>query len=121
MIVDFLLVAWITLARMELRDGAILQAAALVQQARTMLDTTSLQALYPDRDDDPNDTRHRLRTRLLEAQALVAWAQGRPTIAREALSAALPLITFAVGVETVEGRHIAAQLARVESGAGPLV
>ena len=74
MIVDFLLVAWITLAKLELREGAISQAAALLQRAAALLDNDDLQAIYPDNPKNPNDTRQRLRTRMLEAQALVAWA-----------------------------------------------
>ena len=77
----------------------IRKASALVQRANALLDNEELQAIYPDNPKDPNDPRHRLRTRLLEAQALVAWAQGQPARAQAAFQAALPLITFAVGAE----------------------
>lgn len=119
MLVDFLLVAWIELARLELQAGAVARAAQLVAWAAGALDHEALQGLYPDNQDDPNDTRHRLRVRLLEAQAWVAWAQGQPEAAQAALQDALRLISFALGAETAEGRHIAAQRARVASGEGP--
>lgn len=119
LIVDVLLVAWIELARLEVREGAVARAADRIAWAAGALDNPTLQAVYPDGSSDPNDTRHRLRTRLLEAQAWIAWAQGQPEAARAALQEAIRLISFALGAETAEGRHLAAQQARVESGEGP--
>jgi hypothetical protein len=118
MIVDFLLVAWIALARLELREGAVGRAAELVAWAEGALDYPALQSLYPDRPDDPNDMRHRLRARLLEARAWVAWAQGQLETAASAVEEALRLITFALGDETAEGRHLAAQRERIAVGEG---
>lgn len=119
MIVDFLLVAWVELARLELQEGNQARAAELVVWAESAIDYPALQSLYPDRPDDPNDTRHRLRARLLEAQAWVAWAQGQPETAASAVEEALRLITFALGAETVEGRHLATQCERIAAGEGP--
>ncbi|GAB4448934.1 MAG: hypothetical protein OHK0015_53890 [Chloroflexi bacterium OHK40] len=119
MTVDFLLVAWVELARLELREGGVVRAAALIAWAAGSLDNPAFQAMYPDRSSDPNDTRHRLRARLLEAQAWIAWAQGQPEAARVALQEALRLISFALGAETAEGRHLAAQHARVAAGERP--
>ena len=119
MIVDFLLVAWVELARLELQESNLGRAAELVAWAESALDYPALQSLYPDRPDDPNDTRHRLRARLLEARAWVGWAEGQPETAASAVQEALRLITFALGAETSEGRHLAAQRDRITAGEGP--
>lgn len=119
MIVDFLLVAWVELARMELQEGNHARATELIAWAEDTLDEPALQSLYPDRLDDPNDTRHRLRARLLEARAWLAWLQGQPETAASALQEALRLISFALGAETAEGRHLATQHERIAVGEGP--
>lgn len=119
MIVNFLLVAWVELVRLELREGNHVRAAELVVWAEGALDDEALQSLYPDRPDDPNDTRHRLRARLLEARAWVAWAQGQPETAVSAVDEAIRLIAFALGAETAEGRHLAAQRDRIAAGEEP--
>jgi hypothetical protein len=106
MIVDFLLVAWAELARLELREGNHARTTELVSWTEGAL-------------NDPNDTRHRLRARLLEARAWVAWAEGQPETAASAVQEVLRLIAFALGAETAEGRHLAAQRDRIPAGEGP--
>jgi hypothetical protein len=118
-IVDFLLVAWVELIRLELQEGNQARAAELVSWAEGALDYPAIQSLYPNRPDDPNDTRHRLRAWLLEARTWVAWAHGQPETAASAVQEALRLIVFALDAETAEGRHLTAQRDRIAAGEGP--
>jgi hypothetical protein len=81
-VVDYLLVACIELARLELRSGMEAPAERLLSWAAEVL---AGQATGGDTSAallDPNDTRHRLRARLCEAQALLAAHQGDRPLAR---------------------------------------
>jgi hypothetical protein len=119
MIVDLLLVAFIELARLELHAGAVDRAERLLDWAATALDSDAVQDVSPDEESDPNDTRHRLRARLYEAQALVAWTAGTHETAATLLSEAHRLLSFALGADTVEARHLAGQINAVASGERP--
>lgn len=119
-IVDGLLVAFIELARLELRAGGIDRAERLLTWAADTLDSERVQESLPNQPDNPNDTRHRLRARLLQAQALLAAAQGDRERAAQHLDAAQRLIHFALGETTAEAQQLAHQSAVLLAG-GPLL
>lgn len=119
MVVDLLLVAFIELARLELCASAVERAERLLDWAAAALDSDVVRDLSPDDPNDPNDTRHRLRVRLYEAQALVAWAVGTRETAATLLREAHRLVTFSLGADTVEARQLAAQINAVVSGERP--
>jgi hypothetical protein len=100
MVVDLLLVAFIELARLELRAGAVERAERLLDWAAAALDSDAVRDLSPDDPNDPNDTRHRLRARLYEAQALVAWTDGTRETVATLLREAHRLVIFSLGADT---------------------
>jgi hypothetical protein len=110
-LVDGLLVVFIELARLEVSAGGTERAERLLTWAANALDSAFVQENIPDQPDNPNDTRHRLRARLLQTQAVLAAAQRDHERAMQYFEAAQRLIHFALGESTAEAQQLAQQSA----------
>lgn len=115
-VVDYLLVACIELARLELRSGMEAPAERLLTWAAEVLAGQATSGDTSAELLDPNDTRHRLRARLCEAQALLAAHQGDRPAALGLLEAALSHINFALGQASAEARHLTRQIDSLQRG-----
>lgn len=105
-VVDYLLVACIELARLELRSGAEAPAARLLSWAEEVLAGQATRGDTSAELLNPNDTRHRLRARLCEAQAQLAAHQGDRQTALGLLETALRHISYALGQASAEARQL---------------
>ncbi|MEI7769812.1 MAG: hypothetical protein WCI67_07490 [Chloroflexales bacterium] len=115
-VVDYLLVACIELARLELRSGVEAPAARLLSWAEEVLASQATRGDTSAELLNPNDTRHRLRARLCEAQALLAAHQGDRQTALGLFETALRHISYALGHASDEARHLTRQVDRLQRG-----